>query len=380
MALLRNNPPSETAFNEIRQLSDISYKFHERQKVRNYVTALTGWMQSPVERKDIVAGQYLLGDFDPKWLSAALQLLDPSQALIGITAKEIPKDVNASFDKKEKIYGTPYHVEKLPEEFIADAMAGAPIPDLHLPGPNPFVPERLDVVKKDVTDPAERPELLSDSEVSRLWFKQDDRFWVPKTNVYVEAHSPLLEASPRTAVLARLLCDLYNDAIVEDVYDAELAELGFHLWYGGDSLNVAVTGFTDKQALLLETMLQKLVNFEVDPERFDKVVDQIKLHWKNFELSEPYHVAMYWHSYVSTQVVWTQKEKLAEIEHITPADVQAYARELFQRLYFETLVHGNTTAAEAKSIQEAVEKVLHPRALVPAEKIPRRALQLPESK
>jgi insulysin len=125
-------------------------------------------------------------------------------------------------------------------------------------------------------------------------------------------------------------------------------------------------------------MLNKLTTFKVDPKRFDKVVDQVKLHWKNFELSEPYHVAMYWYSYVSTQAIWTQKEKLAEIEHITPADIEAFAREVFQRLYFETLVHGNTTIAEAKGIQDMIERVLHPRALVPAEKSPRRTLLLPE--
>jgi hypothetical protein len=28
---------------------------------------------------------------------------------------------------------------------------------------------------------------------------------------------------------------------------------------------------------------------------------------------------------------------------ISPADVQAFAKEVFQRMYIETLVHGNTT-------------------------------------
>jgi insulysin len=314
MSLLRSTPPSEEAFNEIRRMNDITFRFAERSKVRDYVTALTGWMQGPLEREDIVSAQYLLGDFDAKWLGSAMQLLDPAQASIGVTCKEIPKDANASFDLNEKVYGTAYHTQRLPEEFIKEATLGAPIPELYLPERNPFLPERLEVNKRDVEKPTDRPELLSDTELSRLWFKQDDRFWLPKTNIFLEAKSPLLETTPRTAVLARLLCDLYSDSIVEDVYDAELAELGFSLWYAGDTINVAVQGFTDKQALLLETMLTKLTNFEVDPKRFDKIVDQIKLHWKNFELSEPYHVAMYWHSYVTSQVMWSQKEKLAEIE------------------------------------------------------------------
>lgn len=68
-------------------------------------------------------------------------------------------------------------------ELIVQATSGAPIPELHLPGPNLFIPEKLDVVKRNVETPTERPVLLSDGPITRLWHKQDDRFWLPKTNV-----------------------------------------------------------------------------------------------------------------------------------------------------------------------------------------------------
>lgn len=298
----------------MRQLSDISFRFAERSKVRSYVTTLSGAMQHPYEREDILTSAYLLGDFDEALMAKSLQLLDPSRGSIGVTCKELPKDVTASFDKKEAIYGTHYHQEKLPEEFLKDMYSGPAIPEIFLPGPNPFVPQRLDVDKFAVDKPAERPELLVDNEISRLWYKRDDRFWLPKTNVYIEVQSPLLEATPRTAVLGRLMCELFYDSVTEDIYDAELAELNFALWYGGNSFNLAVTGFSDKQSVLLEAMLKKLIEFEVDPERFDKIVDRVRLRWKNFELSEPYHVIGFWQSYVTTQVIWTQKERLAEID------------------------------------------------------------------
>lgn len=191
--------------------------------------------------------------------------------------------------------------------------------------------------------------------------------------------SPLLHVTPRTAVLARLLCDLFTDATTEDVYDASLADLSFDLYYTGDSISISAGGYTDKLALLTETMLNKFINFEIDPVRFDKVVDQIKLHWKNFELSEPYSLASYWSSYVRGQATWTQKEKLKEIDFITPADVKAFANELFQRLYVESLVHGNTSAEEAKALQDSFETILKPRALAPGEKGSLRQLLLPPS-
>lgn len=63
------------------------------------------------------------------------------------------------------------------------------MPEIFLPGPNMFIPEKLDVVKRDVANPALRPVLLKDSPMSRLWHKQDDRFWLPKTNVDIMMHS-----------------------------------------------------------------------------------------------------------------------------------------------------------------------------------------------
>ncbi|KAL1412548.1 metalloprotease [Vanrija albida] len=377
ISLLRSVAPSETAFDEMRKLSQIGFKFAERGKTRNYVTQLSGWLQAPVPRDQIVSSNYLLGDWDESLVSSVYSLFDPRSAVLGVTSQELPKNVPASFDKKETIYGTQYHQEKLDDAFYKEAIAGAPIKGLGLPGPNLFVPEKLDVVRQDVKQPALRPELLRDSEVSRLWYKKDDRFWLPKTNMHVELQSPLLYVSPRTAVLGRLLCDLFVDATTEDVYDASLADLTFDLYYTGDSISISAGGYTDKLALMTETMLNKFVDFEIDPIRFEKVVDQVKLHWRNFELSTPYSLASYWASYVRGQGQWTQKEKLKEIDFVTPADVKAFASELFQRLYVESLVHGNTTAEEAKGLQDAFEKILKPRALAPGEKVGLRQLLLP---
>ncbi|GMK56588.1 hypothetical protein CspeluHIS016_0304280 [Cutaneotrichosporon spelunceum] len=377
--LLRTEPPSERSFKEIRQLADISFKYADRGETRDYVTMLAGWMQHPVERDEVVSSNWLLGEWDGDMMAKVIQLLDPRQCTVGILSQELPKDVPATYDSKEAIYGTEYHRERFSEAFLAEATSGKPIPALHLPDPNRFVPENLSVEKRDVEKPAIRPELLRDNEISRLWHKQDDRFWLPKTNVHLELRSPLMEATPRTAVLTRLLCDAFTDSITEDVYDAELAELSFHLWYSGDSMSLLIGGFSDKLPLLTETMLNKLMNFKVDPDRFDKLVYQAKMQWSNFPLAEPYQVAHYWSTYVTTQRAWSPEEKLKELEHVSADDVQAFSRELFQRMYIETLVHGNLGPEDAKRLQDTLERIVSARALAPGEHSDRRTLLLPEN-
>jgi len=62
---------------------------------------------------------------------------------------------------------------------------------------------------------------------------------------------------------------------------------------------------------------------------------------------------------------------------VTPQDVENFGKEILSRLYVETLIHGNTSPAGAKEIQDMVEKVLKARALAEGEKVNPRALVLP---
>ena len=118
--LLRAEPPSSSAFDEIKAIADISFKFAERTKTSRYATALSTWMQRPLPREKIVSGISLLEEFNPEDVVLTLQMLDPRKAMVGITSKEMPKDVTASFDQKEPIYGTEYTQIKLSDEFMKE--------------------------------------------------------------------------------------------------------------------------------------------------------------------------------------------------------------------------------------------------------------------
>ena len=123
-ALLRSSPPSKTTFDEISRIGNISFRFAERGKVDHYCTNLSGWLASPVPREKIVSTRYLLEQYNPDELSAAMQLLDPRKAAIGVTCKELPKDVTGTWDQTEPIYGTQYRQQKLSEEFIKEVSSG----------------------------------------------------------------------------------------------------------------------------------------------------------------------------------------------------------------------------------------------------------------
>ena len=75
--------------------------------------------------------------------------------------------------------------------------------------------------------------------------------------------------------MSRLFMDLFEDSVTEDKYDADLAELSFHMSFGGDNIGVVATGFSDKLAVLLKAMLERAVAFKVDEARFADLVDRV---------------------------------------------------------------------------------------------------------
>lgn len=99
---------------------------------------------------------------------------------------------------------------------------------------------------------------------------------MPKTNFEIRLASPILNSTPRNQVLTTLLCEVFSDAITEDIYDAEMAELRFGAYAAGDSIGITSRGFTDKMGVLVETMLGKFVKLEVNEERFKEIVDQVR--------------------------------------------------------------------------------------------------------
>ena len=118
--LLRAAPPSESAFNEIKAIADIGFRFVEKRRTVSYTTALSTWMQKPLPREKIVSGVYCLEDFRPEEVALTLQMLDPRKAMVGVTTKEMPQDVQQTFDQTEPIYGTEYTQFKLSDEFMKE--------------------------------------------------------------------------------------------------------------------------------------------------------------------------------------------------------------------------------------------------------------------
>ncbi len=73
----------------------------------------------------------------------------------------------------------------------------------------------------------------------------------------------------------RLFVNLVEDALAEVTYDADLAGLSYSVSNDDDGIVVSVGGYNDKLDVLLRTVLEKLRNLEVAPDRLKVIAEKV---------------------------------------------------------------------------------------------------------
>jgi insulysin len=319
-------------------------------------------MQKPIPRDQLLSGQSLIRTFNREGIQRGLAALRTDNFRFTLTSQEFPGD----WDKKEKWYGTDYKFEKIPREFMQELEATQHAPadqrpvELHLPAKNEFIPQRLDVEKKEVASPALSPKLIRNDSNVRVWFKKDDRFWVPKANVNLFLRTPLNNASPFTNVIMQLYKDLVEDSLIEYAYDAELAGLGYNIIGHVNAMEVNVTGYNDKMHVLLEKVLVSMRDLEVKQERFDIMKERLMRSYRNAEFMEPYRQVSSFSKWLNKSRAWANHELLEILPSITAEDIRSFYPQILRQMHIEMLAHGNLYKEDVLRIADLVDATLKP--------------------
>ncbi|KAL7413771.1 Metalloenzyme, LuxS/M16 peptidase-like protein [Mrakia frigida] len=382
LGLLAKSGPQPAAFEEVQSLATLNFQFAEKSSSpSDYASDLASQLSGPWPKEWTLSQPWLMRGFDAEKVKETLECLTVEKCKLTVASQELPKAVaeRGTWDRKEAVYGTEFRVEKFSQEFLDAAAKAVSLKEFALPEPNQFIPKDVHVDKIEGVEPVEVPALVRENEISQLWYKKDDRFWVPRANFWVGMKNPILDSSALNAASARLFTDLFRDHMTEKVYDAELAGLRCQIMYSGGSIILSAMGYNDKLPALLETAVLELKNYKVDPERFELLKDDLRRDWSNHELGEPYNLSNYYGYYLTEDVMYPPKEKLAEFEKITVESIQKLATEALSRLHILTLVHGNMSKEAAVELQQVVEDTLKPAPLTEKEKESELSLYLPEA-
>ncbi|KAI9368118.1 Metalloenzyme, LuxS/M16 peptidase-like protein [Aspergillus egyptiacus] len=378
IAMIREREPEEWIFDEMKNLAEVEFKFKQKSPASRFTSRLSSVMQKPLPREWLLSGS-LLRKFDSEGIKKALSYLTADNFKMTIVAQDFPGDWNA----KEKWYGTEYKVEDVPKDFMADIRAALDttpktrLSELHMPHKNEFVPTRLSVEKKEVSEPAKTPKLIRHDDHVRLWFKKDDRFWVPKASVQVTLRNPLVWATPSNLVKSKFYCELVKDALVEYSYDAELAGLDYHLSASIFGLDITVGGYNDKMAVLLEKVISSMRDLTVNPGRFRIIKERLSRGYKNAEYQQPYYQVSDYGRYLTAERSWINEQYAAELEHIEAEDIQCFFPQILHQNHIEVLAHGNLYKEDALRMTDSVESILKSRPLPQSQWHVRRNMIIP---
>ena len=364
----------EWIFKEVESIAEMEFRFKEKSNPSNFVSKVAGQMHLYEKNPEhVISGPYLLWKYEPALIQDVWNCLNKDNFKITLISQSFGVDDKAGW-ATEPWYGTEHMVRDMEPEFV-QSLSGKTFESLHLPKPNELIPSDFSVRVIPASSPA--PRLIKNTALSRLWFKKDDTFFVPKLNAYFILRTPLAYASPKFSILTRMYNELVKDALIEFAYYAEVGGIGYHLDNQTDGLVMQFEGFNHKLPSLVTTVLEKLVAFQISTERFELVKEQVLRQLKNFDLDAPYHHAMYYFSYMTQEKLWSHEEKIVELERMTAEDVKAFAPSLLESLFIEGLVHGNIEEAGALNLLKLVEEIVAPRPISPLAHMSPRSILMP---
>lgn len=378
IAMIKECEPEEWIFDEMKAVANVDFRYQQKSPAGRFASRLSSVMQKPLPREWLLS-QSLIRDFDPEAIKKALTYLRADNFRLMIISQEYPGD----WDSTEKWYGTQYKAEKIPQDLMAELHEASTSTretrpaSLHLPHRNEFIPTRLSVERKEVPEPAATPKLIRHDDRARVWFKKDDRFWVPKATLHATLRNPLVWATPANFLKSKFYCDLVKDALVEYSYDAEIAGLDYHLYAGMMGLEIAVGGYNDKMAVLLEKVTSSMRELVVNPDRFHIIKERLYRSYRNAEYQHPYSQIMEYTRHLTMEKTWISEQFLAELDHIQPEDISTFFPQLLQQNHIELLAHGNVYKEDVLKMTDCIEKNLQRRALPKSQWLVRRNLVLP---
>ena len=117
----------------------------------------------------------------------------------------------------------------------------------------------------------------------------------------------LASDSVRNAAMTEMYVRLLNDRLNPELYNAYLAGMGFSIVRRTRGIEFALNGYSDKQGLLLKTVMDAFENPVFDQKRFSLLKSQWKDELNNADKQSPYMQLMLDVPVVMIHANWSRK-------------------------------------------------------------------------
>lgn len=357
LAMLRQHGIQEWIFEECKLINDMQFRFKDKERPQGYARILANWLHD-YGLEDVLRGPWMFQEFNPDLIKDVLDRLVPQNVHVIATGRQFESMANLT----EKWYGSKYSDAVISEDKL-QVWSNAKLHErLFLPSPNEFIPSNYDLVPRDDGHDlgSTVPGIIKETELSRLWFLQDNEFLLPKACISLEFFSPLAYVDPHHSNLTSMFVSNFKDSLTEYKYDAELAGLDFSMSATKQGLSLDIRGYHQKQSVLLDKIISAMRSFKVDQDRFEVLKEAFVRALKNFEMEQPHSHATYRINCILGEKSWPKEELLqaAMRNSLSASALQAFIPQLLDRIKVEMFVHGNVTPNKAIDMLDMVEKRL----------------------
>lgn len=379
MAMLRREKPKQWIFDECKNVNAMQFQFKEKERPDDFVSNLAGRIRD-YPLVECLSGDYELREFRPDLIEELLdEYLIPTKMRVFL----VSKDFASIATEQEKWFGTQYKEEYFEKDFIESCVNCQPIAELHLPKPNEFIPTDFQIFANE--KPCSRPEVpkkIQENEFFRLFYADDCFYKLPKAYIYFEFRNPLASVDPLHSNMNALYVELIDDSLTELVYPAEIGGLKYELTSLSYGIQLSLHGFNHRIKQLLNTIIDRMVNIQINVQSFEIMKEKVKRSLQNFRRDVPYQMAIFGVTYLTAEHHWNKDELLSCIDGITIDDLKAFIPRMLTRLYTDSLMYGNLTKDHALELMNDVQDKFQQRrfhqALFPSLWFNQRELNLPE--
>jgi len=335
-------------FEEQQQLSGMAFDFSEKAEPIHTVSRLANNLHQYAP-EHVLKGDYLHENFDARLVSRYLRYLKPDNVLRVVT------DPRLEATEYSPYYETPYRART--QRFQTASISKRFLEQLKLPVKNPFIPKRLAL--KQHLGASKGLRRLKEAGPLELWHQHDTSFGTPKSSIKVRVKSPVVGQSVQMAAQAQLFAELASDALNEFSYPAALAGLHYQMTANSRGFDISVSGYNDRQGLLLKRLLDVVQRARFAEERFDGLKAELLRRWRNSQQKTPYQQLFSIAPATLYDPYWHELEMADALDAVSFAEFKQFVGQAFEGTELKVLMYGNVFEQEALKLGSMLQSRLH---------------------
>ena len=350
--ILRTQGIPEYLKKEQHLLNEMAFRYQEHGSISGYTTRLSSNMLY-FPTNDIIYGDYRSDMPSDALLQTYLSKINANNMLRTLIAPGVETDMTDPW------YDTAIRIRPMAFD------TGSELTDanLHLPAANPFIPENLEV---NPAKESARPQLITSSDNSQLWYYPEHEFDLPKAQAFIHLKKAPVMSDPRQRVLAKLYARTVNEALNTYSYPASLAGLNYRLAATDQGLEVAVGGYYDKLPVLLERIFDEMGSVNITEDEFSRYRASLQRALENNLKARPFQRTMAEMKNWLIDPSFSDTDLLPLVSEVTLTELKDFAANIKSDLATVTYVHGTLSSQQADHIGQLTQQYFPATAALPA--------------